>query len=298
MLAEHAVSARIVAEAISGRVANLRKHVEAVRREDPEGIHDMRVASRRLRAALSELRAFLDKRQRMALLEQARRITQLLGRPREMDVTLAILETHRAACPNNDAGLDKALDRLRAERAALSAACAEAVAVTESLELDEALVALLDPERVKDRDLFDVAPKRLKRRLRELTEDYLRWRASGERAQLHRVRIAFKKFRYVCEVFLPVYEDRMKPLIAELKRVQESLGGWNDYRVVCEELEKLRDLVPSEDHTGMDAVIQTFDQQANAILEEFCKSADQFFSVENRRALRCVFKEPLAPATV
>lgn len=298
MLAEHAVSARIVAEAISGRVANLRRHVEAVRREDREGIHDMRVASRRLRAALSELRAFLEKRQRLALLDQARRVTQLLGRPREMDVTLGILEKHRAEHPENDVWLDGVLDRLRAERAALSAACGEAVAVTESLELDEALVALLDPERVKDRDLFEVAPRRLKRRLRELTEEYLLWRANGERAQLHRVRIAFKKFRYVCEVFVPVYEERIKPLIADLKRVQESLGQWNDCRVVCEELEKLADSVSGEDRAGMDALIQTFDNQANALIEGFSKTADQFFSIENRKALRSVFKEPLSPAAV
>lgn len=297
MLTEHAVSARIVAEAISERVANLRKHVEAVRREDPEGIHDMRVASRRLRAALSELRAFLENRQRKTLLEQARRVTRLLGRPREMDVTLGILEKHRAECTEHAARLNGAIDRLQSERSALSAACAEAVTVTESLELDEALLALLDPERVKDRDLFEVAPKQLKRRLRELTEEYLRWRASGERAQLHRVRIAFKKFRYVCEVFLPVYEDRIKPLISELKRVQECLGEWNDCRVVCEELEKLRDLCPDEARAGMDTVIQTFEQRADALLDGFRKTADQFFSVENRKSLRSVFKEPPVPAT-
>ena len=289
--AVHMLSARFVAEAISSRVANLRKHAELVRREDIEGIHDMRVASRRLRAALSEMRAFLAKEQRKQLQAHVRQVTRLLGRPRELDVSIKTLEQMHRDNGSDNAGLLYGLDQLRQERAALSPSCAEAVALVESLELDTTLIALLDPERVKERNLLEVGPRRLKRQLRALTEEYLKWRRGGERSQLHLVRIAFKKFRYVCEVFTPLYGDRMKPLIGDLKRVQEHLGDWNDARVIAEEFTRLRETASEQVRAEMERVIAASEEKSTALLEAFQKTADQFFSPENRRTLRLMFRE-------
>ena len=79
-------------------VALIKTHVRALRRElgparkhDPDGIHDMRVASRRLRVTLTEHTKVLAKAQTNKFGKRVRRITRALGKPRELDVTLAPL---------------------------------------------------------------------------------------------------------------------------------------------------------------------------------------------------------------
>lgn len=274
-----------IVEAITTRVRVLREHVDAVRREDPDGIHDMRVASRRLRAALSEYAAFLPKAPRGELLHEARRITRLLGRPRELDVTLGLLARyHDESDAAARAAATTLMDRLRGQRAQLAADCLEAADMAASETIDGMLRRLIEGTRPKGRSVVDEVARRLRRRFNVLTDEYGAWIDTGEREQLHRVRVAFKKFRYACELFTPYFGDRMDVVIQELKQIQEHLGAWNDGRVLLREAGNLPDA------PGMDALRAAFEEETRKHLHAFQTIAGDFFSKKRRTRLRRFFR--------
>jgi hypothetical protein len=69
-------------------------------------------------------------------------------------------------------------------------------------------------------------------------------------AQLHALRIEFKKFRYLLEYFKEILGDNAGQAITELKQVQDHLGELHDADVACQLVrEFLKDW--EEDQMGM-----------------------------------------------
>lgn len=69
---------------------------------DIEGVHDMRVASRRLRAALRNFAdCFKPKKEFRRYLKQVERITSTLGDVRDLDVLIGYFQKDRQAVPEN-----------------------------------------------------------------------------------------------------------------------------------------------------------------------------------------------------
>lgn len=286
----------IAIESITSRVRALRENVEAVRREEPEGIHDMRVASRRLRAALSEYAAVFPGRPRKELLRQARRITRLLGRPRELDVTLDLLAHFGAAQEDHAcAAADTIKSCLREERARLSPDCLEAAHIAASEELDGILVRLFDGVRPQARRMLNTVARRLKRRFDALNREYATWTATDEREQLHRVRIAFKKFRYACELFSPFFDEDFQTLIQEMRQIQEHLGAWNDGRILLREVAIACGPDPETRLAGMAACCAAVHEQMRRHLEAFHAAATIFFSPQHRRSVRRIMRAARLP---
>jgi len=86
--AEPATTVRLhAAEVIDAQRTALQEHLgAAVKGDDPEGVHDMRVASRRLRAALEFFSPWLEDGEGDRLERDLRALTRALGKTRELDV--------------------------------------------------------------------------------------------------------------------------------------------------------------------------------------------------------------------
>jgi CHAD domain-containing protein len=70
--------------------------------------------------------------------------------------------------------------------------------------------------------------------------------------EIHALRIQCKKLRYLMEFFQPLYPaSEMQPLVETLKRLQETLGDFNDSAV---QQESLRDVLARLDETAPDAL--------------------------------------------
>lgn len=94
----------------------------AVEGADPEGVHDVRVASRRLRAAMDVAGACFPAGWYKPLHRTAKEITDALGEVRDRDVTIDILRQDRDAAPEAEhAGIDRLIARIEGERAAARA---------------------------------------------------------------------------------------------------------------------------------------------------------------------------------
>lgn len=85
--------------------------------ENVEALHDMRVASRRLRSALSVFAASYPARQFLPLEKQVAKITDALGAVRDADVLIEFMQTQRQTAPESArVGLDAFLEYLHKER--------------------------------------------------------------------------------------------------------------------------------------------------------------------------------------
>lgn len=255
-----------------------RKEAALARAADPDAIHDMRVASRRLRAALSEFGYLFNKTQRRNVKKQARLITQLLGKARELDVCVQTLERLGEDAP----ALTAYLHRLR-DAEAPHVEQAAALALDGALEARcEELLAAAET----DGCLVTRARRRLTKRLEKLFDGYAAWERTRDEQHLHAVRILFKKFRYAAETYSRVYDGELKRIRKALKAAQELLGQWNDARVLRNYVLELAGTKEGKERAELDQLAARLDDRAADLQEAFEKRARRFFSAENRT--RCL----------
>lgn len=108
----------VAREAVAVRAAEVFEHAAGVLdTEDIERVHDMRVATRRLRAVLEVFAPAFDKDQHQSVLSDVKALADALGARRDPDVQLAALAGLEAALPEADrAGVEAFADRVRAEQ--------------------------------------------------------------------------------------------------------------------------------------------------------------------------------------
>jgi inorganic triphosphatase YgiF len=214
----------------------------ALEGSDAEGVHQMRVAIRRLRSAFSVFGRLIDPAQRARLSEAAKTIVSGLGPARDWDVFLAeLLAPVRASRPD-DAGLARlaaAAEAARQKGYAQARAAIEARSYTRYLlQLGRWIEASAWREQPTergtswlDRPIVEFATHVLgKRQLKALQrgEDFAQLSAE----QRHRLRIALKKLRYATEFFEALYPKKhSRPYLAALKDLQDGLGHLNDVAV-------------------------------------------------------------------
>src|ERR1044071_8802336 len=87
---EAPVGMRLVLVTRFGELSHFRS--AALDWSDPEGVHSMRVASRRLRSALRDFTPYLHKRRLSSALKSLRDIADALGEVRDQDVAILALE--------------------------------------------------------------------------------------------------------------------------------------------------------------------------------------------------------------
>jgi triphosphatase len=209
---------------------------------DPEGVHQMRVAIRRLRSAFSVFGRLFDPDQRARLSGEAKSIVSSLGPARDWDVFLSELLAPVSAARPDDAGLARLAEAAQAERArgyAEARAAIQAPSYTRSmLQLGRWIEGCgwraQASERGADwldRPIVEFAAHLLGKRQRKALKLGRQFeQLSAE--ERHKVRIALKKLRYATEFFQTLYPKKeSKPYLAALKDLQDRLGHLNDVAV-------------------------------------------------------------------
>jgi triphosphatase len=218
---------------------------------NPEGVHQLRVSLRRLRSALDLMRSVGALSNLDALRSEARWLAQDLSAARDWDVfRLETLPTIAKACPSV-AGFD-ALGRAAAARR--SDAYRKAHHALDDRRCTAFLIGLGNwiETRGWRNDVAAGDPARLAEPAvnfaqRILSEQHAKLLKRGRRFKslaaedLHRVRLATKRLRYLSEFLLPLYEDRKsaRKFSRRLAGLQEQLGAFNDMAVTASLLEGL-----------------------------------------------------------
>ena len=143
-LSEHDPYARAAARVVETRAAELSEHAAGVLEvEDIERVHDMRVATRRLRAALEVFEPCFPRKPYKAALREVKALADALGERRDRDVSIAALDEVAAALGSSDkVGVRSLIGSLHAEQAAANEALAKYVSEERIGALRERLEAL------------------------------------------------------------------------------------------------------------------------------------------------------------
>jgi CHAD domain-containing protein len=216
------------------RALALRRHLSAAVAGKDVGVHQARVASRRLREALPVLTEGLHHTKAPKALRKIRRLTQALGTVRELDVTLVLIDelAERPGIPR------PALTEVRAQvieaREKRRAIMLDRVSKVNVAKLSRRLAEVGDA-------LAAPAPghawraslaSRIVRRARKLEK------AIDEAGQiyaaeaLHQVRITAKKLRYALEIADESAAAPCADTVRTIKRVQDALGRLHDLQVL------------------------------------------------------------------
>ena len=208
---------------------------------DPEGVHQMRVAIRRLRSAFSLFGRLIDQDERAWLGAGAKAIVGRLGPARDWDVFLTELLAPVAAARPNDPALARLAEAARSARVEAYGevrAAIEAPTYTRYMLQLRRWIEAHDWRRATseqaawlDRPLVDFAAHVLGKRHRKALKRGQRFRELSAAAR-HRLRIALKKLRYATEFLQALYPEKgTKPYLAALKELQDDLGHLNDVAV-------------------------------------------------------------------
>jgi triphosphatase len=208
----------------------------------PEGVHQMRVGVRRLRAILSAFAPLLEEDEAGRLSGELRWLGTVLGRARNLDAFAEGLVAPAIGAIGNGPGIAALNAALARTRAAACADAAEAIFSPRYTALVLRLIRWSEQSGAKElnkeqkptalaRPLAKVAPRILKRRFK-----LVRRRGAGFAKQSpekrHRLRIALKKLRYATEMLGQLYKnDKPRRLLHLAKRLQQELGEANDLRV-------------------------------------------------------------------
>jgi CHAD domain-containing protein len=200
--------------------------------KDPEAIHDLRVASRRLTAALALFPG--EKKPPRGLSDAIAEIRRAAGRVRDADVWLDWLAAAKTSARAERGAIEALLENEALRRKKGVRRCRERLANVDVAALRRALRRFAETERGA------LALKPAADTLREVLLDRNARAArlasaaakSGDTEDLHEARIAYKEFRYAAESAERVFPSSKKALhrslIRALKAIQDVLGALHD----------------------------------------------------------------------
>jgi triphosphatase len=206
---------------------------------EAEGVHQMRVALRRLRAILSAFSMLIPKERREPLDDEIKWLTKALGAARNYDVFAEATIGAAKKAAVDGAALDRLAKAAERRRRAAYAAVRRAVRSPRYTALLLRLMRWFDGRQWRD-EHGNPADERLTWPVRTLAPLLLdrRRRAAKRRSrgfagqspeERHELRIALKKLRYTAELFAGLYAaGETKPFVQALKRLQDKLGEAND----------------------------------------------------------------------
>ncbi len=212
--------------------------------EDIEELHDMRVATRRMRSAFEVFGEAYKLKAIKPYLKGLRATGRALGHVRDLDVFMEKAQHYiDEQAIEMDDGLKPLLQSWQQDRelariemvnyldSATYARFKEAFyefLVTPGMGVKQTPAIDFEPQLVRD-----IAPVLIYTRLGKVrTFDAVLDSASLE--QLHALRIEFKKLRYTTEYFEEVLGPEAKLIIKDIKTVQDHLGDLNDAQVATE----------------------------------------------------------------
>lgn len=198
---------------------------------DIDAIHDLRVASRRFRAALAIFEAWLPQRNTAPLNKNIRRLTRVLGHLRNIDEALLFFRLHTPAEAVRSYQFRYLLAQMR------SAEMAKIKAVLNDFDhrrlgrLAWKMAARLEEQQsasIISAPLAAVLPAICTRLYQPIHELLPAATSSEQRQARHALRIAIKKWRYFFEIAGPVLQRDYSAILGQLKEYQTILGRMND----------------------------------------------------------------------
>ena len=234
-LTRHSPAGEVVLAYVRDQVAAICRYDPRVRRDEPDAVHQMRVATRRARSALQAFGGVINRDTTRPLCAELRWLAAELGQARDTEVLLARLTAELAAIPpalvvgpvQARITAHFTAELIQARRAALNALDRQRY-----LRLLDGLHALLaNPPLtpLAKRDAGGVLAKPVRRAARRLQRALAAVPgAEGRDTAIHEARKATKRARYAAEAAAPAVGSTAKRQATQAKELQQLLGDHHD----------------------------------------------------------------------
>ncbi len=271
---------------------------------DSEFLHDFRVAVRRARSLLGQIKGVLDAETTATLQKELKAIGAMTGNVRDLDVYLLKKTAYGDLVPDVlKPGVVQLFRTLQRKRRYARDRMINAMAGDDFRAAVQALEAFVQsdpPDRAGvpggSRPIGAVAKAAIYRRYRRVVKKGRRIEAATPDEKLHALRIDCKKLRYLLEFFASLFpQEGMKGLIKQLKQLQENLGDFNDLSVQQHFLiGHLSTLRPQSAQAilvsaAIGGLVSRLYASHSRVREQFVDVFSRFDSPENRKQFKTLF---------
>jgi CHAD domain-containing protein len=278
--------------------ANLEKDI------DTEFLHDFRVAIRRTRSALGQIKYVFPTKTTNRFKKDFAFVGKLSNELRDLDVYLLNEDKYKAMLPpilRDD--IDPLFDFLRKKRTKALEKVIRGLKTKKYAKIMEDWEAFLDKGRQNsvgasnaEVSVSDLARKRIYKKYRNVVKAGSQILENTEDEMLHVLRIHCKKLRYLMEFFSSLFpRKKMNTLIAQLKKLQDNLGDFNDLCIQREYLLGIIEELPAtQQHNkktlaAIGSLVGALDNKKQTVKDAFAKTFTDFASPANQALFREVF---------
>jgi CHAD domain-containing protein len=274
---------------------------------DTEFLHEFRVAVRRTRSALSQLKGLYREETANEFRREFNWLGSLTGPTRDLDVHLLKMADYRALLPEQvRADLEPLNGFLERHRDLEHRKMVQALGNKRYRDLIEHWQAFLDQPpadgelpRNAATPIGELASRRIWKAYRRVLDKGGAIGPETPPESLHRLRIDAKKLRYLLEFFRSLYDaEEIGRLVKALKQLQDNLGDFNDFIVQQATLGRFAQqmiddrLEPAETLMAMGRLQERLEAGQEREREDFYRRFEKFSAAGNRKRLRRLFKQP------
>jgi CHAD domain-containing protein len=294
------------AKVVLGFLLNVMRINEAIFEKDldTEVLHDFRVAIRRTRSALAQIKNVFPTRTTDRFKKNFAYVGKLSNVLRDLDVYLLNQDAYKAMLPavlrDDIDPLFRHLHKKRANafqqvRRGLNSKKYEKIMKDWEMFLNKPPP---DSATAPNAELpvIDLARQRIYKKYRAVVKTGSKILANTEDKMLHVLRIECKKLRYLMEFFASLFpRKKVNTLIGQLKNLQDNLGDFNDLCVQQEYLLNISAELPASQRqlkktlVAIGSLIETLDHQKQSVKDAFASTFTDFAAPENQALFRELF---------
>jgi len=271
---------------------------------DSEFLHDLRVAVRRARSALTQIKGVFNPEAIVAFNEKLAWIGQITGESRDLDVYLLDYDQYKSSLPEQfQAYLDPLHKFLLAhQKSAYRTMAGKLKSKQMHLFLDE-WREFLQNSSLRHQDAvaaelpaIQVANKRIYRMYKRVLAEGLAIDDNSPATEFHELRKSCKKLRYLIEFFQSLYPNtRIQSLIKAMKTLLDNLGAFQDTEVQANKLREFAHQmvkegeVPADTLVAMGMLVDGLLRRQQQARNEFHNCFRVFAEKENKAEFKSLF---------
>ncbi|MEM7183740.1 MAG: CHAD domain-containing protein [Spirochaetota bacterium] len=276
---------------------------------DSEFLHDFRVAIRRARSALSQIKNVFSEQQTLELKAKLADLSRLSNELRDLDVYLLKESSYQNLLPlslkNSILPLFRYLKEKR-EKALLS--------FNSSIQSDtyqqilqawkRSIEEPTDPGKNAGMAILTLAKQRIYSKYKRVIRDGMVILENQEDQLLHDLRIECKKLRYLLEFFHSLFsQSKSSYLIKQLKKLQNNLGDFNDLDVQKTYLETIANDLPAnsieEKNTllAIGALLGALEERQMTVKNKFAQTFTEFAAKPNKGLFQELYSSKKSAST-
>ncbi|MDD1611899.1 MAG: CHAD domain-containing protein [Methylococcaceae bacterium] len=268
---------------------------------DSEFLHDFRVAVRRTRTGLSQLKGVLPTDVTAYFADFFSWLGQVTTPTRDLDVYLAKFETYKQHLPAGlHADIEPFLTLLRQKKLKNQQDLADKLRSAKYrqalMEWEQCLKSQAYPKSAKmsHLDIKTLADRRIWKTYRRILEEGKAITVHSPPGDLHELRKTCKKLRYLIEFFQSLYpKPQIRKLINQLKGLQDVLGDFQDLDVqidFIDQCSKGKDAqLPPATMKALDELIRQLTEQKVRARKHYQPAFDEFVLAKNHALFKSLF---------